>query len=128
MDTKISLVAITIVAVSMTLFPLIVNQSANAVTKCEDESGKSHAWIEGCKQGWYSDHDHCKSNMFQYILHRFGISLADSVAVGDGQNDICMVKMAGTGISFNSITPEVDAVADYTFRDQSLKPVLEVIR
>ncbi|HVW59939.1 MAG TPA: HAD-IB family phosphatase [Puia sp.] len=74
------------------------------------------------------DHDHCKSNMFQYILHRFGISLADSVAVGDGENDICMVKMAGTGISFNSTTPAVDEVADYTFREQSLRPVLEVVR
>jgi phosphoserine phosphatase SerB len=74
------------------------------------------------------DHDHCKSNMFQYILHRFGISLADSVAVGDGENDVCMVKMAGTGISFNSTNPEVDGVADYVFRGDSLKPVLEVVR
>jgi glucosyl-3-phosphoglycerate synthase len=74
------------------------------------------------------EHDHCKSNMFQYILHRFGISLADSVAVGDSENDICMVKMAGTGISFNSTTPVLDQVADYVFRDTSLKPVLEVIR
>jgi glucosyl-3-phosphoglycerate synthase len=74
------------------------------------------------------DHDHCKANFFQYILHRFGISVADSVAVGDGENDICMVKMAGTGISFNSITPGVDEVADYVFRGDSLKPVLDVIR
>src|SRR5258708_26509698 len=74
------------------------------------------------------EHDHCKSNMFQYILHRFGISLADSVAVGDGENDMCMVKMAGTGISFNSVVPGVDEVADYVFRDQSLKPVLGVVR
>jgi glucosyl-3-phosphoglycerate synthase len=74
------------------------------------------------------EHDHCKSNMFQYILHRFGISLADAVAVGDGENDICMVKMAGTGISFNSIAPGVDEVADYVFRGNSLKPVLEVAR
>ena len=74
------------------------------------------------------DHDHCKSNFFQYILHRFGISVADSVAVGDGENDICMVKMAGTGISFNSTTPGVDEVADYVFRGDSLKPVLEVVR
>ena len=74
------------------------------------------------------EHDHCKSNMFQYILHRFGISLADAVAVGDGENDICMVKMAGTGISFNSVMPEVDEVADYVFRDCSLRPVLEVVR
>jgi HAD superfamily phosphoserine phosphatase-like hydrolase len=74
------------------------------------------------------EHDHCKSNMFQYILHRFGISLADAVAVGDGENDICMVKMAGTGISFNSANLVLDEVADYVFRDTSLKPVLEVVR
>jgi glucosyl-3-phosphoglycerate synthase len=74
------------------------------------------------------EHDHCKSNMFQYILHRFGISLADSVAVGDAENDVCMVKMAGTGISFNSTSSLVDEVADYIFRDTSLKPVLEVVR
>jgi glucosyl-3-phosphoglycerate synthase len=74
------------------------------------------------------EHDHCKANMFQYILHRFGISVADSVAVGDGENDICMVKMAGTGISFNSSTPGLDEVADYVFRGDSLKPVLEVVR
>jgi HAD superfamily phosphoserine phosphatase-like hydrolase len=74
------------------------------------------------------EHDHCKANMFQYILHRFGISVADSVAVGDGESDICMVKMAGTGISFNSTTPALDSVADYVFRGDSLKPVLEVVR
>jgi glucosyl-3-phosphoglycerate synthase len=72
------------------------------------------------------EHDHCKANMFQYILHRFGISLADSVAVGDGENDICMVKMAGKGISFNSSTPTLDDVADFVFRGNSLTPVLEV--
>jgi glucosyl-3-phosphoglycerate synthase len=74
------------------------------------------------------EHDHCKSNMFQYILHRFGISLSDSVAVGDGEMDVCMVKMAGTGISFNSTTRILDEAADYVFRDHSLKPVLGVIR
>lgn len=74
------------------------------------------------------EHDHCKSNMFQYILHRFGISLADAVAVGDSENDICMVKMAGTGISFNSTTSNLDQVADYAFRGDSLQPVLGVVR
>jgi hypothetical protein len=39
-----------------------------------------------------------------------------------------MVKMAGTGISFNSTTPAIDEVADYVFRGDSLKPVLEVVR
>jgi hydroxymethylpyrimidine pyrophosphatase-like HAD family hydrolase len=50
------------------------------------------------------------------------------VAVGEGESDICMVKMAGTGISFNSTTPQVDEVADYVFRGTTLMPVLEVVR
>jgi hypothetical protein len=60
MDSKLSLLVITLAVASIALAPLIMNQHANAVTKCENESGKSSAWIEGCKQGWY-DHDHCKS-------------------------------------------------------------------
>jgi hypothetical protein len=37
-----------------------------------------------------------------------------------------MVKLAGKGISFNSTNQLIDHVADYIFRDQSLKPVLDV--
>jgi hypothetical protein len=39
-----------------------------------------------------------------------------------------MVKMAGRGVSFNSSTPVLDDAADYVFRGDSLKPVLEVAR
>ena len=51
MDTKISSLVIALAVASMALTPLIMNQNANAVTKCEDESGKPHAWITGCKDG-----------------------------------------------------------------------------
>jgi len=61
MDTKISLLAITIAVASMALSPLIMNQPVNAASHyCADEKGKSNAWIEGCKAGW-ADHDNCKS-------------------------------------------------------------------
>ena len=72
------------------------------------------------------EHEQCKSNMFKHILDRFGINIANAVAVGDGENDVCMVKLAGKGISFNSTNQLVDNAADYIFRDQSLKPVLDV--
>ena len=74
------------------------------------------------------EHEHCKSNLFQHILHRWGISLADAVAVGEGENDICMVKMAGTGISFNSRARTLDESADHVLRGLSLKPILDVVR
>ncbi|HTQ29082.1 MAG TPA: HAD-IB family phosphatase [Puia sp.] len=72
------------------------------------------------------EHDHCKSNMLLHILDRFGIQVNNAVAVGDGENDVCMVRMAGQGISFNSTNQLIDHVADHIFRDQSLKPILEV--
>jgi glucosyl-3-phosphoglycerate synthase len=71
-------------------------------------------------------HDHCKSNMLLHILNHFRIGIHDSIAVGDGENDLCMIKAAGTGISFNSTHHPVDDVADHIFRDGSLKPVLDV--
>jgi glucosyl-3-phosphoglycerate synthase len=72
------------------------------------------------------EHDHCKSNILIHMLNRFGIQVTNAVAVGDGENDICMVKLAGRGISFNSTNLLIDHAADHIFRDQSLRPVLEV--
>ena len=73
------------------------------------------------------EHEQCKSNMFLHILNRFEINRKHSVAVGDGDNDVCMVKLAGTGISFNSTNRLIDEVADFIIKDQSLKPVLGLI-
>jgi hydroxymethylpyrimidine pyrophosphatase-like HAD family hydrolase len=44
----------------------------------------------------------------------------------DGENDICMIQVAGKGISFNSTNQIIDRVADHIIRDGSLKPVLRV--
>jgi glucosyl-3-phosphoglycerate synthase len=76
----------------------------------------------------FCGHDQCKSNMLMYILERFGIGADNTIAVGDGENDICMIKLAGTGISFNSTNQRIDQVADHVIRDKSLKRVLEVAK
>ena len=61
MDTKISSLVIALAVASMALTHLIMIQNAGAASfKCENQSGKPHAWITGCKDGWY-DHDHCLS-------------------------------------------------------------------
>jgi len=71
-------------------------------------------------------HEHCKSNMMMHVLNRFGIGVDKTIAVGDGENDICMVQLAGKGVSFNSTTKFIDSVADHIIRDGSLKPVLRI--
>lgn len=59
MDSRINFLVITLAIASIGLSSLIINQNANADSHyCADEKGKSEAWIDGCKQGWY-DHDHC---------------------------------------------------------------------
>jgi glucosyl-3-phosphoglycerate synthase len=74
------------------------------------------------------EHEHCKSNMMMHVLKRFEISVDRTVAVGDGENDICMVQLAGKGISFNSTNKFIDSVADHIIRDGSLSPVLRIAK
>lgn len=59
MEFNAKLFAIAIAITSIALAPsLIIYQPADAAKHCTDYSGKSEAWIDGCKQGWW-DHDHC---------------------------------------------------------------------
>lgn len=73
------------------------------------------------------EHEYCKSHMLLSILRRFGISIDNNVAVGDGENDVCMIRLSGKGISFNSNNILVDDVADYVLKEDSLLPVLRII-
>ncbi|MFI5151718.1 MAG: HAD-IB family phosphatase [Chitinophagales bacterium] len=74
------------------------------------------------------EHDQCKSNMLLHVLNRFGIGVDDVIAIGDGDNDVCMVKIAGRGVSFNSTSLHIDSVADHIIRDKSLKSVLDLAK
>lgn len=47
-------------------------------------------------------------------LERLGIARQDSLAFGDGQNDIEMVAYAGIGVAIEGSSPELLAVADRT--------------
>ncbi len=74
----------------------------------------------------YCEHDHCKSNMFMEILRQFGIHNSNSVAVGDGENDLCMIRLAGTGIAINPTYSLLHEVSDHVLETESLKPVLHI--
>jgi phosphoserine phosphatase len=49
--------------------------------------------------------------------------LEQTVAIGDGANDLEMIKAAGLGIAFNA-KPKVAAAADTTISNQDLSTVL----
>ena len=54
-----------------------------------------------------------KSTGIDKVLAYFDIDLKDTMAFGDGGNDIPMLKHVATGIAMGNAEPHVKAVADY---------------
>jgi hypothetical protein len=59
---------------------------------------------DGC-----SEHEHCKFNVMLHLIEKMGISAQQVLAVGNGVNDICLLRGAGTSVAFQ---PENDSVRD----------------
>ena len=47
------------------------------------------------------------------VLEHLGIALADSMAFGDGENDLSMLVHCGIGVAMGTASPAVQAQADY---------------
>lgn len=54
-----------------------------------------------------------KQHGIDVIVHHFGLDLKDTVAFGDGGNDISMLKHAGIGIAMGNAQDPVKAAANY---------------
>ncbi len=55
-----------------------------------------------------------------------GVDIANTVAIGDGANDLDMMAIAGISIAFNA-KPIVAAAADYSINEPSLSSVAAII-
>jgi glucosyl-3-phosphoglycerate synthase len=62
----------------------------------------------GCTQ-----HRYCKANVLQNLSERTGVPALDFVAIGDGLNDLCMLKMAGTSFAVNTQVEDVRRAAHH---------------
>lgn len=67
-----------------------------------------------------------KAAALRELAEAEGVPMADTVAVGDGANDLEMLAAAGLGIAFNA-KPVVRAQADVSLTGATLDQVLEVI-
>jgi Cof subfamily protein (haloacid dehalogenase superfamily) len=54
-----------------------------------------------------------KSHGIRLMAAHFGIDLSETMAFGDGSNDVGMVKAAGIGVAMGNGGDDVKAVADY---------------
>lgn len=73
------------------------------------------------------EHRHCKSNILISLLSRTGTASSEIIAVGDGENDMCMIQLAGVGVALNPTYPLLPEVSDHVLRTTSLRPILDVL-
>jgi phosphoserine phosphatase len=67
-----------------------------------------------------------KADILQQLANDNAIPIENTVAVGDGANDLVMMSVAGTGIAFKA-KPKVQAQATYSIRFSGLEAVLYLL-
>lgn len=77
---------------------------------------------EGCPE-----HSHCKFNVLRHLAERMGVCPENVVAVGDGENDVCMLRAAGKSIAFEPKTFRVGRAAQHVVHG-TLSAVLGIVQ
>lgn len=67
-----------------------------------------------------------KAQSLASFAQRMAVNMDETVAIGDGSNDISMVQAAGLGISFCG-KPILEQAADVTIRERNLLRVLDYL-
>ena len=68
-----------------------------------------------------------KAQALREFAQACSVELSNTVAIGDGANDLDMMEIAGISIAFNA-KPIVEAVADYSITEPSLRSVISLIK
>lgn len=70
-----------------------------------------------------------KQTGIQFLAKQLGVTIADTIAVGDETNDIEMIKAAGLGVAVSNANPAAKEAADYvTVSSNDEDAIAEVIR
>lgn len=72
------------------------------------------------------NHDFCKANVLHQLADKYRIEIKNIIAVGDSENDICLVKESGVGIAFRSQNNYLNLVADHIITEKSFKQILDL--
>lgn len=90
----------------------------------EEEPRMMDEVLKGCDAArWHPAFADCiskgtnKATGIDAICQYYGIDLQDTMAVGDGGNDITMLRHAGVGVAMGNASDEVKAHADYITDD-----------
>ncbi len=79
-------------------------------------------------EGSICNHEYCKTHALTHVCKKFSVSVSDTLAIGDSENDICIIKKAGIGISFCSTNKLVDTVADFVIKKADFNLLVPIIQ
>lgn len=71
-------------------------------------------------------HEYCKLNVMHHLTEKMGLTPEHVLAIGDGENDICLLRAAGLSVAFRGSTAAVRAAAMHSV-EHSLAEVLPLI-
>ena len=63
--------------------------------------------------GEVSEHGMHKGKGIEKVMEYYGANLADTIGIGDGENDMGMLKACGVGIAMGNANPILKEIADY---------------
>ena len=69
-----------------------------------------------------------KSRGIDEVIAYYGLRLEETMAFGDGGNDIPMLKHAGIGVAMGNASPEIQAAADYVTTSVDDDGILNALR
>ncbi len=72
-------------------------------------------------------HDFCKTNALSYLSETYHVSFENIIAIGDGENDICMIRKSGIGIAFCTKNQILENCADIVFNKPYFRPLLKLV-
>jgi phosphoserine phosphatase len=76
---------------------------------------------KGCKK-----HRLCKLNVLQHLLDDAGISANQVLAIGDSNNDVCILRAAGFSVAFQPKSSEIRDAAKYIV-ERDLREILRLL-
>lgn len=75
----------------------------------------------------FCNHDYCKLHALSRVCLQYNVDLKNTLVVGDGLNDICMIRRAGIGVSFCSSSIQVDSAADFVIKEPDFNLLIPIL-
>jgi phosphoserine phosphatase SerB len=69
-------------------------------------------------------HQVCKTNALRYACKKYKVKLENCIVVGDSDNDICMIRHAGIGVSFCTNNELLKSVAKKHINERTFSELL----